>query len=448
MLVRFTVENYLSFDKKTEFNMLTGNPRRLPHHVYQCGEVELLKMAAVYGANGAGKSNFVRAIVNLRNLVYDSNIGIVQSNAQFKLEIENKTAPTKFEIEFIKNNLVFFYVVSYYNAVIKHEELSIINKDGIEDKIFKRFIDENGKIKIDFNEKYTKTQEDKFRIKIYEQEILKNQETLLFKLNEAREGFKEVKIAFSWFSSIQALKPNLSVSNVILANPAICKFVRLNIKDFNTGVDDFVVTSSTLDEYLGKNNSKLKEEIKRKLQYEYIVDVGKIDASHNPVIAYKDDDIYMIMRIVTCHLNKKGEKIVFYPSEESDGTLRLWDLLALIYFAIEEPFIVIIDEIEHSIHPNLLKQLITKFSENKETKGQLIFTTHETHLLDQEIFRQDEIWMAEKNSNGATELYPMSDFNVRYDLDIRKGYLNGRFGGIPFLHHFKDLTVKPHATNQ
>jgi AAA15 family ATPase/GTPase len=155
----------------------------------------------------------------------------------------------------------------------------------------------------------------------------------------------------------------------------------------------------------------------------------------------------LIKSLITYHLNNKGQIVTFSSNEESDGTLRLLELLPILYYILSEQTIIIIDEIEHSIHPNLLKQLITKFSENKETKGQLIFTTHETHLLDQEIFRQDEIWMAEKNSNGATELYPMSDFNVRYDLDIRKGYLNGRFGGIPFLHNFKDLTVKPHATN-
>ena len=69
----------------------------------------------------------------------------------------------------------------------------------------------------------------------------------------------------------------------------------------------------------------------------------------------------------------------------------------------------------------------------------------ESNLLDQEIFRQDEIWLAEKNTEGATELYPMSDFDIRYDLDIRKGYLNGRFGAIPFLGDFKDLNWKAHA---
>ncbi|MNR06571.1 hypothetical protein D3C85_1226450 [compost metagenome] len=77
---------------------------------------------------------------------------------------------------------------------------------------------------------------------------------------------------------------------------------------------------------------------------------------------------------------------------------------------------------------------------NEDTKGQLIFTTHESNLLDLEIFRQDEIWFSEKNKNtGSTQLYSLSDFKPRYDLDIRKGYLKGRFGAIPFLANLEDL---------
>ena len=81
---------------------------------------------------------------------------------------------------------------------------------------------------------------------------------------------------------------------------------------------------------------------------------------------------------------------------------------------------------------------------NPATKGQLIFTTHESNLLDQSIFRRDEIWFVEKHQ-GATKLYPLSDFTIRLDLDIRKGYLNGRFGAIPFLGNLADLNWEQYA---
>ncbi|WP_432327511.1 AAA family ATPase [Mucilaginibacter sp. P25] len=86
-----------------------------------------------------------------------------------------------------------------------------------------------------------------------------------------------------------------------------------------------------------------------------------------------------------------------------------------------------------------MKEFIRKILSTSDRKGQLIFTTHESNLLDLDIFRQDEIWFAEKNKEGATSFYPLSDYEIRTDLDIRKGYLSGRFGAIPFLANLKDL---------
>jgi AAA15 family ATPase/GTPase len=90
-----------------------------------------------------------------------------------------------------------------------------------------------------------------------------------------------------------------------------------------------------------------------------------------------------------------------------------------------------IDELERSIHPLLIKEFVRKFSEDSKTKGQLIFTTHESNLLNQEIFRQDEIWFAEKDHDGKTDLYPLSEFKEHNTKDIQRGYLAGRYGAIP-----------------
>lgn len=99
-----------------------------------------------------------------------------------------------------------------------------------------------------------------------------------------------------------------------------------------------------------------------------------------------------------------------------------------------------IDEIDQSLHPVLLYSLVSKIMDDETTKGQFIFTTHEANLLDLKIFRQDEIWFAEKDKKtSANQLYSLSEFKPRNDLDIRKGYLNGRFGAIPFLAHLEDL---------
>ncbi len=449
MLVRFAVENYLSFKDKTEFNMLTGTPRRMMHHVYKHNDVELLKMAAIYGANGSGKSNFVIAIAELRDVITKGTLPFMNDNRKFKLDAQNKQLPIVFDVEFIENGVMFLYSLSIDNLIIVNEKLILSKTEGEDELIFERNYSDN-KIKIDFNEKYKKTETDKLRIKLYEDELLKNNETLLAKLNESREGFELVKQAYNWFTVyVVTINQNVSLGHLLLIYPVIHDFVKKYIKEFFIGIDDFKTISYSFEEYFGENNTKLRSELREKLKVEPFVEMEKylgiFNSKSKTTVALIENNEYVIKKLVTYHLDDKGNKISFDPNEESDGTIRLWDLLPALYWIINTPCVVIIDEIENSIHPYLLKELIRKFSENKETKGQLIFTTHESNLLDQEIFRQDEIWFAEKNTEGSTSLFPMSDFDVRYDLDIRKGYLNGRFGAIPFLSNFNDLNWKPNA---
>ncbi len=450
MLVRFAVQNYLSFNERTEFNMLTGSPRRLPHHVYHHGDLELLKMAAVYGANGAGKSNFVDALTDFKTYALFGSelvISIMSNNRKFRLNNSSQNNPIIFEIEFIIDNEMFFYSLVIDKAIIIDEKLLLTHSSKGEELIFNR-TNVDGKVEILFNDKYKKTEQDILRIKLYEEELLKDYETLLSKLNESKEGFELVKKAYLGLFSIKSIGPEFSVSNLMFSDANIFNFIKDYTKRFNTGVDGFEIQTFTFEQFFGENYKEIKDRIKAELSHKEEVDFNNFmggKSNKSKTIATIENGLYVIKKLSTFHLNKNGDKFIFDTYEESDGSVRLWDILVSIYFAIHEEGIILIDEIERSIHPNLIKELITKFSEHKGTKGQLIFTTHESNLLDQEIFRQDEIWFAEKNTEGATEMYPMSDFDVRYDLDVRKGYLNGRFGAIPFLSDFKNLNWKANA---
>jgi uncharacterized protein len=367
---------------------------------------------------------------------------------KFLLNSSNVQAPISFEVEFIVEKKMFLYMITCDNHIILSEKLYLTKLNKSDELIFERLYSDD-KIKINFSDKYKKTEQDKLRIKIYEEELLKNEETLLSKINESREGFNEIKEVFNWFTQLNSISPNKSVSDVMLVIPEIFDFVRSYITQFNTGIKDIEIVNYSFEQYFGSNNQQIKDSLKEELKSKNYVDVSNAlnikENAKNKAVATIENGQYFIKSLRTFHLNNKNERVAFIPHQESDGSVRLWDLLSLLFFIINRPCLMIIDEIESSIHPYLLKELISKFSENTETKGQLIFTTHESNLLDQEIFRQDEIWFAEKNTDGATELFPMSDFNVRYDLDIRKGYLNGRFGAIPFLGNFKDLNWKAHV---
>jgi len=120
--------------------------------------------------------------------------------------------------------------------------------------------------------------------------------------------------------------------------------------------------------------------------------------------------------------------------EESDGTQKLLNLIPAIMHSNSESKVFIIDEVDRSLHPLLTKLVIQFFTQAKPDNGsQLIVTTHDTHLLDQSLVRRDEIWFTEKDDSQQTNLYPLTDMTARNDLRIEKGYLQGRFGGIPFL---------------
>ena len=124
---------------------------------------------------------------------------------------------------------------------------------------------------------------------------------------------------------------------------------------------------------------------------------------------------------------------------ESDGTQRLVDFMPVVYDVLYGSHVYVIDEIERSIHPIIIKELVSLLSNNKDMNGQIVFTTHESCLLDQNILRTDEIWFAQKNLYGSTVLYSLSDYNVHGTANIENGYLDGRYGGIPFMSNLNEL---------
>lgn len=155
-------------------------------------------------------------------------------------------------------------------------------------------------------------------------------------------------------------------------------------------------------------------------------------------IIYEDGKVYAL-KLVAVHNKIDGSEVEFPLQNESDGTRRLIEYMPLLFDIINTDSVYVVDEIERSLHPIMIKDIIRKISESQSAKGQLIFTTHESCLLDQNIFRPDEIWFAQKDVEQATQLYPLSDFNIHKTANIENGYLDGRYGGIPFLSNLKDL---------
>lgn len=446
MLLRFISKNLYSFNEETEFNLFPSS--RTTHHLHHkvsCSHAKALRMSAIYGANGAGKSNLIKALTLLDVIVTDGNIEFLSNQQQdlaFRFSNE-KNNPISLAIEFYKNEKIYYYTISFASGIITNEELyqSLENHDV---RIFSREIID-GKQKITFAEGFSESASNATFLEVLQDRILRPEEVLLsFLASKYPNEFLDATYAHEWF--IQNLmtvspggRPGIS-AHLFDSNPPMLDLLNTLLPQMRTGVSKMKIWKGVVDE----NSHTLSDEW-RKLIPILKENPGKaypmyhtFDDRVTASAVYEDGKVIM-KTLEPIHKLEDGSEVTMPIYSESDGTLRLIDYIPFIYSIIHEDRIYIIDEIERSLHPILIKEIISKISSINEAKGQLIFTTHESCLLDQKILRSDEIWFAEKDGGQSTHLYPLSDFNIHSTANIENGYLNGRYGGIPFLSNLRDL---------
>lgn len=448
MLVRFVASNFLSLKEEVEFNMLTGDFETHKHHVYQAGKVEVLKAAAIYGANGAGKSNLVKAISFLQDLVSRGAVTTSVNSKKFKLDPNYQKEPVSLEIEFFTDGKLYSYSVVIDSKAVLEEglyELRIAREDRL---IFERKIDSSGKLELTFAKEYRETQKQQLLIELLQENLLEEDQLLLGKDKELQ--IDEIEAAQGWikygYRVMSSTVEDESVTMEVLASGTMETFANEMLRTFNTGIDSINLEESELNSFSGMDD-ELKQRIIQTIDDREGHYTRASTKEGSVYVVYKDGK-YVIQKLILNH-NGPSQSVPFYLSEESDGTRRLLDFISPIYVVKNVPATIIVDEIEKSIHPSLLKALLQKIMNDETTKGQLIFTTHESNLLDLKIFRQDEIWFAEKGrKTGATEFYSLSEFKPGYGSDIEKGYLNGRFGAIPFLGNLEELNWHSYAEKE
>ncbi len=445
MLIRFFVSNMLSFNEQMEFNLLPGPKiKRLSHHKYQIKDFEALKLSAIYGANGAGKSNLIHALKFLINKVRNKK-DLVTRIPEFLLNNQSKDKSQILGVEFIHKNTSFLYGLEIKGEKIISEELYNSGLGKIDDElIFERKLKEDESLEVNFPEKFEKDEEGQTLKNIIEKNLGKPKEPIIQLLDSLNiDNIPEISKAFSWFEKgIDIILPDSKPSNYkkyLITDSKFREAANKMLQAFDTGAMAFDTISEKVNKYF--NEAKIQEindlieDVK--LHPEKQISLDEEEEDEDLVLENKEGKVY-VTRLVLKHSNTKNT-VNFSLKDESDGTKRLIDYIPFLMNIINSDKTYFIDEIERSIHPLIVKTLISKFSELEETKGQLVFTTHESNLLDQNIFRSDEIWFVEKNNKGESELYPLSDFKEHHTKDIGKGYLNGRYGAIPFLGNLKDL---------
>lgn len=422
MIIQFTVKNFRSIRGEINLQLIKGKGDELEGknsfavEANGASNLELVRSAVIYGANAAGKSNIITALAEMRWMVMHSATKLQLNDKldvePFMFDSNNRSEPTEFEVDFVSEGNRYQYGFSATKTRIIEEWL---------------FAYPFGRAQTWFHREYDSVIDDYVWTKdsylTGAKTTWKNatRENSLFLSTAIQLNNSQLKPVFSWFKNI------------------------LNAVGFN-GIDSSYTAQQILE------NDKKKEILNFLKAGDFdiediVVETEEFNLSDLP----KDmpDEIKTIMReqlkdakklkVKTGHKDSDGSICYLDINDESDGTQRIFSLAAPWIDSLENGLVVFIDELHNSLHPTMVKYLVTLFNNPKTNpkNAQLIFTTHETSILTQDVFRRDQVWFCEKDDAQSTSLFSLSDFKVRKGQEnIERNYLSGKYGALPFIKSF------------
>lgn len=415
VLISFSVENFRSFKDRQSLILKPSSDGALAEtHIAERDGVQALKGAAIYGANASGKSSLIDALLQMRMMVLVPNSEVAKANKldhePHRLSTATQGKPTVLEVEFAVDARIWRYGFAYTSAAIVEEWLFSKGSKGREASHFER---EGQQIKTS-----------KIKFKGAEDFIPRTRDVSLF-LSVCDEWNHPVaKVIVDWFRQLRSVS-GLSESGFFgftahrLLNAKTRKSLLKFAQRADFGIQSIESELKTLseDEILGH----LPDEVRKKL--------------------LNDGNGFAEIKTTRTVYDTKGQEAgtttFDLQEEESQGTLKFVALSGPLQHTVEEGSILIVDELEARLHPNLTKALVKWFFGPANRKGaQLIFATHETNVMIPEILRRDQIWFCEKNEQGASSFYCLDDFDsnqVRPTTRFGKNYLQGIFGAVPRL---------------
>lgn len=419
MLIEFRVKNFRSIKEQQVFSLAKSKSDEMfdtnCFQVEAANSFELLRSAAVYGANASGKSNLLQAVVAMRNTVMHSAAskqrGDELSVTPFLLDEETEQQPSEFEITFIKDEVRYQYGFAASKTRI-HEEWLFAYPHGRAQRWFIRGWDKE-------KEKYEWDMGSNLQGE--KQTWLKStRDNALFLSTAVLLNSEQLQPLYDWFSET-LLVVNLGGVNAgysaRLCNTGKKQEVLEFLKAADLGINDIKVEAKDFDP------SDLPEEMPGVMREAITEEM-------------KDKEF---VEIQTVHETKSGKRVVFDFDEESDGTQKLFSFAGPWLDTLREGRVLFIDELHDNLHPKLVKYLVEIFHNpdlNKKN-AQLIFTTHETSILNQDVFRRDQVWFCEKDKDQSTSLYPLTDFSPRKGREnLELAYLSGRYGAIPYIREY------------
>jgi len=446
MLIRFSVENFLSFKERQTLSMIPGKTQKHKAHICTNSankNIDILRGSIIYGANASGKSNLIYSMYHCKKLI---TLGIRAENKLphffFRLDSLCKDKPSVFEFEFSIRNRNYAYGFSLNSEKILEEWLYLMNKSK-DVAIYERTTDENNKTIVNFNTSKFKNNIDLKFLKFIGKGTRPNQ---LFITECIQRNVKNElrKIPYfidtiNWFDNVLSIifpesKYGGTAFEIDKDENFKKRYTNL-LKLFDTDIDGLNLKKVNLKEEFKELPNKLFEDLEK-----------KVKKGEEGILSGPNDNLYAITRneqgelelykIMTEHyVTNTNETINFDIDDESDGTRRILDLIPSIIDIKTNDKVYIIDELDRSLHPIISNAFINIFLNEKHNRNsQIIVTTHESSLLNQDLIRKDEVWFIEKDKKSKESiLYSLEEFKPRFDNNIRKGYLLGRFGAIPFV---------------
>ncbi len=424
MLIEFSVSNYRSFKDEVSFSMVASSLKERSaelneNNIFAAhGGVELLKSAAIYGANASGKSNLIGAIHFMAGFVRNSHKSSDPTGGidvePFRLSTQTEDEPSSFEIIFITEGKRYRYGFEVTSERVEAEWLYVAPKVR-ESRLFERTEDE-----IKLGDKFKEEGRDL---------IERTRPNALFLSVVAQFDGETAQEVLSWFRSL-GIATSLNHLNMgmrlitesMLDDKDSAQAIGSLIKRLDLGIDDLQIEKRVSSpEPLPK---EAPEELRTALE-PFLKLVGEQEQTTVRTIHRKVDDEGRLVE----------SELFYLDRHESEGTKKLFSLSGPLIDTLKSGDVLIIDELDARLHPLLTREIVSLFNdpEHNRNNAQLVFVIQDTNLLDNQLLRRDQIWFVEKDRQGASYLYSLAEFKVRNDATFEKDYIQGRYGAIPFL---------------
>ncbi|MDP8210440.1 MAG: ATP-binding protein [Candidatus Stygibacter australis] len=412
MILSFSVTNYLSFKEKETISFIANSDKNQENfYIETLGKYKILKMAGIFGANASGKTNLLISMKHLRDIVITDEQKKEDKiyRSAFAFDHTSRNNASVFEISFY-HEMRFDYKIIFNDTQILREELYHYNPNKAE--VYTRIVNKNGVSKLDFGSKIKISGKIKSALQSY---LIKNR-SLLATVGKVELDEQTLLLSRKWFFS--HLKPIYSskerlrdIAFIILQeNPELKSNVIEYLKRADYNISDYSVDKMEIpEEIINQMKTDNEDLIKKMLEQKEI--------TFNHLIKTKDGD----------------KEYPLNENLESAGTNTYFNYAVILSYFQKYSGILIIDELESSLHPELFQFFVDSFMLNTKN-SQLIFTSHYLPFLeDQEDIRKDVIWFTNKRDDGSTELYSLKDFDIRKELNFYRAYKVGKFSAKPVL---------------